>query len=149
MLSKMDTRRIIENEKEKYNKTNNKDILIRVAILKGYYLVIGGTKAIPLPNKFDLITANSKLIFKYKMKISNHKSIISDIKATEILYKLLLINNKQPEYYINSQVYRTNTDLANLLTRLICSEYTEDILINQQTVFNIALNTLNDVTRKE
>lgn len=137
MLSKLELRKKIEGIKDKYSKDKDKSLLLEAAILKGLYLALDGAKGIPLPNKYNHITSFSKIIFKYKIKSENMD------RAYNYLYTSLMLNNKMPEYYIH-KIPKSNADIAEILADILMDVYTDDINVNYELVYNIALNNLNE-----
>lgn len=138
MLSKLDVRKKIESIKDRYSETKDKSLLLEAAIIKGLYLALDGEKGIPLPNKYNNITSFSKIMFRYRLKVENID------KAYSYLYTSLMVNNKMPEYYIH-KIPESNSEIAELLADIILDTYNDDININYDLVYNIALNNLNEI----
>lgn len=144
MITRLDIRKIIDNTKEEYSKTGELSIFVNIAILKGLYIALGGTKYITVPTKFDNITCYSIIVFKHKLKLSCK----SESKITQDLVRSLIINNKKPEYFLNNKLPTTNDEIANLLVALILSVYTEDMVINSNNIHNLAKELLDKVDEK-
>jgi hypothetical protein len=146
MLTKMDVRKLIEESKREYTDTSDKTKLVYAAILKGLYIALGGKKGIVIPSKLNSISTSSKIVFKYKIKLDTLKSID---KAYDSLYDSLIRETKiNPRDIIKDGVAPiTNAEQARLMTTLILNEYTEDIIINSNTVYSMALDVLNKFER--
>lgn len=144
MVSKIDIRNIIKYNKEQFGKTKNRNYLINSAILKGLYIVIGGTKGIPLPNKLNIITEYSKIVIKYKMLTCTDNGYTVTMDNYLWLKKHML----QVQCKLDLDNYLLKTDgvidsddkLAWLLAEMVCSAYIEDLVINRNSVYTEALN---------
>jgi hypothetical protein len=140
MLTKLDVRKIIDNTKNEYSTSHDKVMLLKVAIAKGLYKALGGTKCITVPTIFDSITTYSFIVFKYKIKCDTLKS---SKRAFNILIRELMENRKSPEYFLGNKIPVSNEDMANLLATLIIYDYDyEDIIINKNNIYNIAFDLL-------
>lgn len=137
MKKKVVVRKMIEEAKEKYIESNDKSLLLEAALLKGYYLALGGKKGIAIPKKFDRIICMSKSLFKYKINI--------DIKdnAYMTLYKEFLNMGLKLDYFNTSFNVLTNEDTANLIAFILTECNEQDIVINYKSINDIALNILN------
>lgn len=142
MKSKLDIRDDINRYKEEYKYTCNKILLIKIAIYKGLYTALDGKKGIALSSKYDNIVFYSKIIFKYKLKLKNNGD---NSKAINFLLKNMRENFKNPEFYIKDTIPFDNDGIARLLTELILSEYTEDIIINYNNIYDIAFEILQSI----
>jgi hypothetical protein len=143
MLTKLDVRKIIDNTKNEYSTSHDKVLLLKVAITKGLYKALGGTKCVPVPTIFDSITTYSFIIFKYKIKCDTLKS---NNKAFNILVKELMENRKSPEYFLGENIPTNNKDIANLLSTIVIYDYEyEDIIINQNNIYSITFDLLQDM----
>lgn len=152
MVSKIDIRNIIKYNKEQFEKTKNRNYLINSAILKGLYIVIGGIKGIPLPNKLNIITEYSKIVIKYKMLTCE------DNKYTVTMDNYLWLKKHmiQVQCKLDLDNYLSKTDgvidsddkLAWLLAEMVCSVYIEDLVINRNSVYAEALNVFKIINER-
>ena len=106
------------------------------------YTALDGKKGIALSSKYDNIVFYSKIIFKYKLKLKNNGD---NSKAINFLLKNMRENFKHPEFYIKDTIPFDNDGIARLLTELILSEYTEDIIINYNNIYDIAFEILQSI----
>jgi hypothetical protein len=139
MSSILEIRKEIDNDKKEYNRTNNKYKLLHASILKGLYVAKGGRKGIALPSRYEVITIYSKVIFKYKIKLDTVKS---QEMAFNYLYNELVKLDKKPEYFLDGIIPVTEHHLAKLLASLVASDYADDIIINQEVIYNTAVQIL-------
>ena len=139
MHSTLDIRNAIVKYKDDYNRSNNKILLLYIAIYKGLYIALGGKKGIALSNKLDGVVYYSNIIFKYKLKLNN---CVNKKNAVNYLIKTLIENFRQPTIYFSNQIPIENKDIATLLADIISSENIEDLVINRNNVYKITLEAL-------
>lgn len=141
MISKLDIRNLIENSKVEYSMLKDKSMIIKAAILKGIYLALDGKKGIAIPSKYDNIVLYAKLVFRYKIKAGKNNKAYSDLYNS--LYKL----DKMPGYYLADNVMLSNREIAELLTNLILSDYNNDLVINQNEIYQLVMNILCEMEK--
>ena len=146
MLTKLGIRKLIDNAKSEYNCSGDKTILVNIAIMKGLYIALGGTKYITMPQKFDNMTTYSSIVFKHKL---NTKTKMSKDKLTTLLIKSLMAVGKKPENIIGAAIPISNNDISILMLNLIFSEYTEDMIIKSLDIQNITLDLLQKLDERE
>lgn len=146
MLTKLEVRKIIDCAKDEYNKSGDKTILVNIAILKGLYIAMGGTKYINVPQKFNSMTTYASLVFKHKLNIKNK---LSKDKITALLVKSLITIGKKPEIIIGTKIPMLNSDIVVLMLNLIFSEYTEDMTVKSLDIQCITLDLLQRIDERE
>lgn len=146
MLTKLEVRKLIDCAKEEYSYSGDKTILVNIAIMKGLYIAIGGTKYITVPQKFDNITTFANIVFKHKI---NTMTKMSKDRLTSLLIKSLIAIGKQPEVIIGNNVPIYNNDISIMMNNLIFSEYTEDMCIKSLDIQTITLNLLQKLDERK
>lgn len=146
MINKMYVRKLIDRSKAEYSNNYDTSILVHISILKGLYIALGGTKCVTIPAKFDKMVTYSKVVFEHKLKLNTMKC---KDKVINILIKSIRNIGCGPEYYLSDELPLTNEAIARLLVKLVISEYTEDMIINSQSLYNITISLLNDIDSKE
>lgn len=146
MLTKLGVRKLIDCTKEEYGYSGDKTLLVNIAILKGLYTALGGTKYITVPQKFDNITTFANIVFKHKL---NTLTKMSHDKMTSLLVKSLLAINKQPEIIVGINIPMSNNDISIMMLNLIFSEYTEDMSIKSLDIQNITLDLLKKLDERK
>lgn len=146
MLTKLEVRKLIDCAKEEYSYSGDKTILVNIAIMKGLYIAIGGTKYITVPQKFDNITTFANIVFKHKI---NTMTKMSKDRLTSLLIKSLIAIGKQPEIIIGNNVPIYNNDISIMMNNLIFSEYTEDMCIKSLDIQTITLNLLQKLDERK
>ncbi|MBO5387944.1 MAG: hypothetical protein J6A59_07390 [Lachnospiraceae bacterium] len=140
MSEKIYIRKLIDEYKIKYNSTFNFIYLIDVAILKGVYLAIGGTKGIPLnPNMTTLVTT-TRQIYEYRIKSLTCKND-TKLKLTR------LIQRELAEYDIRIEVDLDNVECVATIISTITSLKSD--IINIDTLYTEITNILALVERQE
>lgn len=146
MLTKLEVRKLIERTKEEYGYSGDKTLLVNIAVLKGLYTALGGTKYITVPQKFDDITTFSNIVFKHKL---NTMKRVSLDRVTSNLVKSLLAINKQPEVIVGVTTPLSNNEISLMMLNLIFSEYTEDMSIKSLDIQNITLDLLQRLDERK
>lgn len=146
MLTKLEVRKLIDCAKEEYSYSGDKTILVNIAIMKGLYIAIGGTKYITVPQKFDNITTFANIVFKHKI---NTMTKMSKDRLTSLLIKSLIAIGKQPEIIIGNNVPIYNNDISIMMNNLIFSEYTEDMCIKSLDIQTTTLNLLQKLDERK
>ncbi len=146
MLTKLQIRKLIDSTKEEYNNSGDKTLLVNIALMKGLYIAIGGTKYITMPQKLDNMVSYASIVFKHKLNI---ESQMQKDKITSFLIKSLMSVGKKPENIIGNTIPVSNNDISILMVNLIFSEYTEDMMINSLNIRNITLELLQKLDERE
>lgn len=146
MLTKLQIRKLIDCAKEEYNNSGDKTLLVNIALMKGLYAAIGGTKYITMPQKLDTMVCYASIVFKHKLNTMNKMQ--SD-KVTSFLIKSLMSVGKKPESIIGNTIPTSNNDISVLMINLIFSEYTEDMMINSINIRNTTLELLQRLDERE
>lgn len=146
MFTKLGVRKLIDSAKDEYNYSGDKTILVNIAIMKGLYIVLGGTKYITVPQKFDNITTFSIIVFKHKL---NTLTKMTKDRVTSLLIKSLIEIGKNPEVIIASNIPISNSDISLMMLSLIFSEYTEDMTIKSLDIKNITLDLLQKLDERK
>lgn len=146
MLTKLEVRKLIDCAKEEYSCSGDKTILVNIAIMKGLYIAIGGTKYITVPQKFDNITTFASIIFKHKL---NTMTKMSKDRITSFLIKSLIAIGKQPEVIIGNNIPIYNNDISIMMSNIIFSEYTEDMCIKSLDIQNITMSLLQKIDERK
>lgn len=146
MLTKLQIRKLIDSTKEEYNNSGDKTLLVNIALMKGLYIAIGGTKYITMPQKLDNMVSYASIVFKHKLNI---ESKMQKDKITSFLIKSLMSVGKKPENIIGNTIPISNNDISILMVNLIFSEYTEDMMINSLNIRNITLELLQKLDERE
>lgn len=146
MLTKLQIRKLIDCTKEEYNNSGDKTLLVNIALMKGLYIAVGGTKYITMPQKLDTMVCYASIVFKHKLNIMNKMQ--SD-KVTSFLIKSLMSVGKKPENIVGSTIPTSNNDISVLMINLIFSEYTEDMMINSINIRNTTLELLQRLDERE
>lgn len=141
MISKLDIRKLIEDSKIKYSMSKDKSMIIEAAILKGLYLALDGKKGVAIPSKYDNIVLYAKLVFRYKIKAGKNN------RAYGELYNSLLKLDKMPNYYLCDNGILNNRELAELLANLVSSDYNNDLVINQNEVYQLTIGILDEMEK--
>ena len=140
-INKMTVRKMISYTLEQHNLTGDKDKLIRLAMLKGLYISLGGEKGIPTSAKFMPIVKYSKIVLGYVYRLKQTKN-----RFTADKYLIHSLRDMGKDNYIRSISNLADREgLALLLTKLIMDEYTEDIMINTQAIFRNAYELLDEL----
>lgn len=143
MRNALTIRKEIDNYKDRYCISKDKDMLLCIAILKGMYIASGGKKGIPLNNNLDFIVKYSKILFKYEKKLCASKD---KLKANIWLEEELRKNGK----YIGSiedRLYNMTVKqmIAQCMADIISTEYKEDLFINSNKIYNMTLELINSL----
>lgn len=141
MISKLDIRNLIESSKIEYSMSKDKSMIIKAAILKGLYLALDGKKGIAIPSKYDNIVMYAKIIFRYKIRVGKNN------RAYGELYNSLLRLDKMPGYYLGDNVILSNREMAELLANLVLSDYNNDLVINQDKIYQLAIDILGEMEK--
>lgn len=139
MLNLIDVRNSIGERRIEYNKSNSRDILIEMSLLKGAYVAIGGKKWIPLPNRYDQMTEIAYSIFSFKQLTLKSKNID---KAMQNLYSNSTKFHINIDYYTKGNVPETNKQLAELLCNILSDVYTDIVLLSINRVYSFTLEIL-------
>lgn len=143
MLTKLGLRREISNVKEKYKESGNRVLIVHMAIMKGAYRALGGTKYITIPPVYNRVVELSENVFRLRLSAgttvnkNKYYQNIADMLANKGIDARVL------------ELNMSNSSLADLLSVLIMSEYTEDILINTVTIRTITIKLLNVMDERE
>lgn len=149
-LPKYYNRRIIRGEIDRvkglYCKTGDSNYLITVALLKGLYIAIGGTKGIPLSAKVGDIAWISAIVFKYMYKVDTHKNTNKAInELVEELQRANIIIQLIPVYKYGT--LKSNEYIAELLGDCVGAYIQPDILINKMNIMDTTLKLLYGMGR--
>lgn len=144
MRSKVTIRKLIDYYKNEYSRDKDKDMLIYIAILKGMYIALGGKKGIPLNANLDFIVKLSKILFSYEHKIMTSKPenvIKAHLWLDEELRKIGIYTGSITNIMYNNTF--NSIVICSLLSELVCREYGEDLFINNNKIYNIALDIIS------
>ena len=147
MVTKLELRNSIMNDKTEYEETENEALIILIAVKKGLYMALGGVKGIPLPAKYDYIVENSEIMFTYKLRLNSIKGKYKtnlEHKAYICLRKLFEKRGKALNIKSNSPLI--DQDIAKMLVNMIEVDYSHNIssaILN--LVYDVALTMLNNI----
>lgn len=140
MSEKIYIRKLIDEYKIKYNSTFNFIYLIDVAILKGVYLAIGGTKGIPLNPNMTALVNTTRQVYEYRIKSLTYKND-TKLKLTKLMQRELA------EYSIGIEVDLDNVECIATIISTITSSKSN--IINIDTLYTEIINILALVERQE
>lgn len=141
MISKALIKSAIKEKKKDYFENEISYALVEAAIYKGLYRAVGGSKVIALPNKFENMVTTAELFFKFNIKI---KEAQSDEEVKSIFNKLLNRYNKRSHDEISVSANMSNDKLTDIFIVLLFEDYTEDIVINKNNIYNTVYKLLED-----
>lgn len=149
MVTKLELRDSISNDKKLYKETEDEALAICVAVKKGLYIALGGKKGIPLPDKYDSVVADTEIVFTYKLKLNYLKDRYTKeeykSKASSFLVKTLEKRNIHNEFRVKETPF-INTSIAELAVDLLEIDYQHEIssaVLN--LVYDTVLNLLENI----
>ncbi len=146
MSSKLYVRKEIERYKQQYNISHNNDLLLYIAILKGYYKSLGGDKYFAIPSLYDDITKKSEVCFRHRNRVHSLKS---NKLITANLIRSIMNIGKNPSAFLSDSIPLSDSEIAILLAEMIVVDNTEDMIINKDNIYSKALNIMQQNYERE